>query len=101
MLYCSTNSPCQHFRKCVENSIDRDRAASFRVGGGGLFLAPLFLLNYFLVNSFLFLQKSRGGAKVLPAPPSVWSLMENIHTEVGVLRVLNFFFLNLWTLDSK
>ena len=34
---------------------------------GGLFLAPLFLSNYFLFNLFLLLQKSRGGAK---APPS-------------------------------
>ena len=29
-------------------------------GGGGLFLAPLFLSNYFLFNLFLLLQKSRG-----------------------------------------
>ena len=28
---------------------------------GGLFLAPLFLSNYFLFNLFLLLQKSRGG----------------------------------------
>ena len=35
--------------------------------GGGLFLAPLFLSNYFLFNLFLLLQKRRGGAK---APPS-------------------------------
>ena len=34
-------------------------------GGGGLFLAPLFLSNYFLFNLFLLLQK---GAP--PAPPS-------------------------------
>ena len=35
-------------------------------GGGGLFLAPLFLSNYFLFNLFLLLQKSRGAK----APPS-------------------------------
>ena len=34
-------------------------------GGGGLFLVPLFLSNYFLFNLFLLLQK---GAP--PAPPS-------------------------------
>ena len=34
--------------------------------GGGLFLAPLFLSNYFLFNLFLLLQKSRGGLKPLP-----------------------------------
>ena len=36
--------------------------------GGGLFLAPLFLSNYFLFNLFLLLQKSRGGGA--KAPPS-------------------------------
>ena len=30
-------------------------------GGGGLFLAPLFLSNYFLFNLFLLLQKNGGG----------------------------------------
>ena len=33
-----------------------------------------FLLNYFLFNLFLFLQKS-GGAKAPPAPPSARSLV--------------------------
>ena len=39
--------------------------SKFLSGGGGLFLAPLFLSNYFLFNLFLLLQK---GAP--PAPPS-------------------------------
>ena len=30
-------------------------------GVGELFLAPLFFLNYFLLNLFLFLQKKWGG----------------------------------------
>ena len=34
---------------------------SASVGLGGLFLAPLFLLNYFWFNLFLFLQKKVGG----------------------------------------
>ena len=39
----------------------------FEWRGGGLFLAPLFLSNYFLFNLFLLLQKSRGGGlKPLP-----------------------------------
>ena len=38
-----------------------------------LFFTPLLLLNYFLFNLFLFLQKS-GGAKAPPAPPSARSL---------------------------
>ena len=44
-------------------------------GGGGLFLAPLFLLNYFLFTLFLFLQNSGGGAQSPPAPPSARSLL--------------------------
>ena len=44
-------------------------------GGGGLFLALSFLLNYFLFNLFLFLQNSGGGGPKAPtAPPSVQSL---------------------------
>ena len=34
-----------------------------------------FLLNYFLFNLFLFLQKSGGGLKPPPAPPSAQSLV--------------------------
>ena len=39
-------------------------------GGGGLFLAPLSLLNYFLSNLFLFCKKvgGEGGAKASPQP---------------------------------
>ena len=47
----------------------RDRAASFEMGGGGggpQFWAPLFLLEYFLFNLFLCLQKSGGGGLKLP-----------------------------------
>ena len=33
----------------------------FEWRGGGLFLAPLFLSNYFLFNLFLLLQKNGGG----------------------------------------
>ena len=33
-----------------------------------------FLLNYFFLNLFLFLQKGGGGAKAPPAPPSARSL---------------------------
>ena len=36
--------------------------------GGGLFLAPLFLLNYFLFTLFLFLQNSGGGGPKAPQP---------------------------------
>ena len=39
-------------------------------GGGGLFLASLFLLNYFLFN---FSKKVGGGAKA-PSPPQSLSL---------------------------
>ena len=49
------------------NSGTAQQVFEWREGGGGLFLAPLFLSNYFLFNLFLLLQKSRGGAK---APPS-------------------------------
>ena len=42
-----------------------------------LVLAPLFKLNYFMFNLFLFLQKKGGGGlkPLLPAPPSARSLM--------------------------
>ena len=33
-----------------------------------------FLLNYFLFNLFLFLQKNGGGGAKPPAPPYAWSL---------------------------
>ena len=39
-----------------------------------LFFTPLLLLNYFLFNFFLFLQKGGRGAKAPPAPPSARSL---------------------------
>ena len=45
----------------------------FRINDFLLFFTPLLLLNYFLLNLFLFLQKS-GGAKAPPAPPSARSL---------------------------
>ena len=45
----------------------------FRINDFLLFFTPLLLLNYFLINLFLFLQKS-GGAKAPPAPPSARSL---------------------------
>ena len=45
----------------------------FRINDFLLFFTPLLLLNYFLFNLFLFLQKS-GGAKAPPAPPSARSL---------------------------
>ena len=48
----------------------------FRVNDFLLFFTPLLLLNYFLFNLFLFLQK-RGegrGAKAPSAPPSARSL---------------------------
>ena len=48
----------------------RDRAESFRVGGlKKTAWRKIFLLNYFLFNFFLFLQKSGGGG-----PPSARSL---------------------------
>ena len=43
--------------------------------GGGLFLAPLFLLNYFLFTLFLFLQNSGGGPK--PPSPSLCAVPVN------------------------
>ena len=45
-------------------------------GGGGLFLAPLFLSNYFLFNLFLLLQKNGGGTKAPPSTPSpsLWAV---------------------------
>ena len=42
-----------------------------------LFFTPLLLLNYFLFNLFLFLQKS-GGALAPPAPPSARSLLQGM-----------------------
>ena len=45
-------------------TLTRDRAASFWVGGGGLFSAPLFLFKFFCLIYFLFLQK-RGGVGLL------------------------------------
>ena len=46
----------------------------FEWRGGGLFLAPLFLSNYFLFNLFLLLQKNGGGLKPPPTPsPSLWA----------------------------
>ena len=35
--------------------------SKFLSGGGGLFLAPLFLSNYFLFNLFLLVQNNGGG----------------------------------------
>ena len=40
------------------NSGTAQQVFEWRVGGGGLFLAPLFLSNYFLFNLFLLLQKT-------------------------------------------
>ena len=37
-------------------------SGDFQIDDYFLFLAPLYLLNYFLFNLFLFLQKSGGGA---------------------------------------
>ena len=52
--------------------------SKFSSGGGGLkknAWRKIFMLNYFLFNLFLFLQKSGGGgAKAPPAPPSARSL---------------------------
>ena len=48
----------------------------FRINDFLLFFTPLLLLNYFLFNLFLFLQKS-GGAKAPPAPPSAQSLLKS------------------------
>ena len=47
----------------------------FRINDFLLFFTSLLLLNYFLFNLFLFLQKS-GGAKAPPAPPSARSMLE-------------------------
>ena len=43
------------------NSGTAQQVFEWREGGKGLFLAPLFLSNYFLFNLFLLWQKSRGG----------------------------------------
>ena len=51
------------------NTLNKDRAACFWVGGG-LFLAPLSLLNYFLSNLFLFCKKVEGREELKP-PPSL------------------------------
>ena len=48
--------------------VTEEDSLSALVGLGGPFLAPLFLLNYFLLNLFLFLQKSRGGGLKPPQP---------------------------------
>ena len=45
-------------QSCMSSQGTRSK---FLEWGGGLFLAPLFLLNYFLLNLFLFLQKKWGG----------------------------------------
>ena len=44
---------------------------SASVGLGGLFLAPLFLLNYFWFIFFFFLQKTLGGGGQKPPPQSL------------------------------
>ena len=46
----------------------------FQINDFLLFFTVLLLLNYFLFNLFLFLQKSGGGAKAPPAPPYAGSL---------------------------
>ena len=56
----------------------------FRINDFLLFFTPLLLLNYFLLNLFLFLQKS-GGALAPPAPPSARSLL--VH-EILLIREL-------------
>ena len=51
----------------------------FRINDFLLFFTPLLLLNYFVFNFFLSLQKS-GGAEAPPTPPSVRSLRkENLN----------------------
>ena len=47
----------------------------FQINDVLLFLAPLFLLNYFLFTLHLFLQKS-GGAEAPPPLPSGQSLLD-------------------------
>ena len=42
----------------------------FRINDFLLFFTPLLLLNYFLFNLFLFLQKSGGGGGLKPPPPA-------------------------------
>ena len=49
----------------------------FRINDFLLFFTLLLLLNYFLFNLFLFLQKS-GGAKAPSAPPSARSLVTHL-----------------------
>ena len=44
---------------------------SASVGLGGLFLAPLFLLIFFVFNFFFFLQKKGGGGAKAPPPQSL------------------------------
>ena len=66
-----------------DKTVLRDRAASFWVGGlKKNAWRKIFLLNYFLFNLFLFLQKS-GGAKAPPAPPSARSLVLHL----GAIRI--------------
>ena len=73
----------------------RDRAASFRVGGlKKNAWRKIFLLNYFLFNLFLFLQKSGGAEAPPPAPPSARSLFYLFFTSY-------FFSLSLFTITSE
>ena len=58
----------------------------FRINDFLLFSTPLLLLNYFLFNLFLFLQKS-GGAKAPPAPPSARSLNRHVQKAPHMQKV--------------
>ena len=62
----------------------RDRPASFRVGGlKKNAWRKIFLLNYFLFNLFLFLQKSGGGGGLKPLQPlplrGPWTRLKFFH----------------------
>ena len=48
--------------------VSANNSNHFRMDDLFVFLAPLFLLNYFLFNLFLFLRKS--GGSLAPPPPS-------------------------------
>ena len=53
----------------------------FRINDLLLFFTPLLLLNYFLFNLFLFLQKS-GGNPSLCVVPEIWLLISILYCKV-------------------